>query len=108
MKSHIFIEYVKKVIAKTRKSIFPHPRGPDAPGLIKLMELHPFLGVPGALGPIFAENHFFTKKLWNVENVVFLLKLDFSIKINIFVKLSKSQKHQYVLRNIDGFEGWFP
>jgi hypothetical protein len=55
-----------------QESSFPHPRGPDAPGPLKPMQFHPFLGVPGALGPIFAENHFFTKLSQKVKKVILL------------------------------------
>jgi len=40
-------------------SRFFAPRGPDAPGLVKPMEFHTFLGVFGALGPNFRQNQLF-------------------------------------------------
>ena len=81
------------------------PRGPDAPGLIKPMQFHPFLEDPGALGPIFAKNHFFTKLSQKLKKVIFSQILAFLMKIMISAKSTGLQKHQYSLSFINGFGG---
>jgi len=58
-------------------SRFLVPRGPDAPGLIKPMQFHPFLGVPGALGPIFAKKTLFHRIITKVEKSGFLADFSF-------------------------------
>ena len=47
--------------------MFSDPRGPDVPGLIKPTEFYPFLGVLGALGPIFRKKIIFRVKIIKME-----------------------------------------
>jgi len=75
-------------------SRFLVPRGPDAPGLIKPMQFHPFLVVFGAPGNIFAKNNFFTKLSQKWKKVIFSQILAFLLEINIFAKMAGSRKHQ--------------
>jgi hypothetical protein len=81
------------------------PRGPDAPGPLKPMQFHPFLEDPGALGPIFAKNHFFTKLSQEMKKVIFSQILAFLMKIMISAKSTGLQKHQYSLSFINSFGG---
>ena len=58
-------------------SRFLVPRGPDAPGLIKPMQFHPFLGVFGAPRPIFAKKTLFHKIITKMEKSDFLADCSF-------------------------------
>ena len=57
-------------------SRFLVPRGPDAPGLIKPMQFHPFLVVFGAPGNIFAKKDF-SQNYHKIEKSDFLADFSF-------------------------------
>jgi len=58
-KSGILLKMQKYFCNSRNFFAFSAPRGPNAPGLIKPMEFYPFLGLLGALGPIFRKIQLF-------------------------------------------------
>ena len=77
--------------------MFSDPRGPDVPGLIKPMEFYPFLGVLGALGPIFRKKIIFRVKIMKDGKWDFLLDFQFLCENQYFCEIQQIAKTPIIL-----------